>query len=68
MSADSELFSEKEGIFVPREGIDHRDEDYDQRSFDVLVKMQHKHFWYQGRHRFLNYVFHKELSRVGHAY
>lgn len=31
----------------------HRDAEYDQRGFGVLSRMQDRHFWYRGRHRFL---------------
>jgi SAM-dependent methyltransferase len=41
------------GIFVPREPVVHRDEEYDPAGFDLLRRMQEDHFWYRGRHRFL---------------
>jgi SAM-dependent methyltransferase len=41
------------GIFLPSTPISHRDDEYDQRGFDVLWEMQLRHFWYRGRHRFL---------------
>lgn len=31
----------------------HRDEEYDSREFAMLRRMQDRHFWYRGRHRFL---------------
>jgi len=40
-------------IWTPRTPINHRNEDYDQEGFEVLVRMQKEHFWYRGRHRFL---------------
>lgn len=33
--------------------MQHRDEEYDQTAFKTLWRMQEKHFWYRGRHRFL---------------
>jgi SAM-dependent methyltransferase len=42
-----------DGIFVPDVPIEHRDEEYDPRGFDVLWEMQVRHFWYRGWHRFL---------------
>lgn len=41
------------GIYRPSSPVRHRDEEYDQASFDILWAMQEKHFWYRGRHRFL---------------
>jgi 2-polyprenyl-3-methyl-5-hydroxy-6-metoxy-1,4-benzoquinol methylase len=41
------------GIYVPGQPVCHRDEEYDQAGFDILCDMQSRHFWYQGRHRFL---------------
>ena len=42
-----------DGIYRPNISVTHRDEEYDQSSFDMLFQMQEKHFWYRGRHRFL---------------
>jgi SAM-dependent methyltransferase len=41
------------GIYRPSVSVQHRNEEYDQDSFDTLLEMQEKHFWYRGRHRFL---------------
>jgi 2-polyprenyl-3-methyl-5-hydroxy-6-metoxy-1,4-benzoquinol methylase len=41
------------GIHRPSTLVKHRDEEYDQSGFDTLFKMQKKHFWYRGRHKFL---------------
>jgi SAM-dependent methyltransferase len=47
-------FEEREGILVPRDGpVRHQAEDYDPRHFELLLRMQRKHFWYLGRHRFV---------------
>ena len=41
------------GIYVPSISVTHRDDEYDQSSFEMLLQMQGEHFWYRGRHRFL---------------
>jgi hypothetical protein len=38
---------------MPSTAVVHRDEEYEEASFEVLRDMQCRHFWYQGRHRFL---------------
>jgi SAM-dependent methyltransferase len=43
----------RDGIWSLPVPIAHREEEFDSRGFDVLERMQHGHFWYQGRHRFL---------------
>jgi SAM-dependent methyltransferase len=40
-------------IFVSDFPVAHRDDEYDPAGFDLLRDMQSRHFWYQGRHRFL---------------
>jgi SAM-dependent methyltransferase len=40
-------------IYQPNIPIQHREEDYPEDSFELLWKMQERHFWYRGRHRFL---------------
>ena len=42
-----------DGIFASQTPAAHRAEEYDPRGFDILSKMQIRHFWYRGRHRFL---------------
>jgi 2-polyprenyl-3-methyl-5-hydroxy-6-metoxy-1,4-benzoquinol methylase len=44
-----------------RPGVMHRDDEYDSQAFDILRQMQARHFWYQGRHRFLWSIFHGVL-------
>ena len=56
-------FKKEQGIFVPRRRLYHRSEAYDEAEFDVLLRMQRRHFWYRGRHRLLLKVFRKEISR-----
>ena len=53
-----------DGIFVPDIPVLHRDEEYDSRGFEVLRDMQSRHFWYQGRHRFLLRAFKKHLAEM----
>ena len=33
--------------------VAHRDDEYDPAGFEILDRMQERHFWYRGRHRFL---------------
>lgn len=42
-----------DGIHRPSIQVQHRNEEYDQASFNTLWAMQDRHFWYRGRHRFL---------------
>jgi len=49
-------------IIQPSAPVVHRDEEYESKQFDVLLKMQLEHFWYQGRHRFLLRALKNELS------
>jgi 2-polyprenyl-3-methyl-5-hydroxy-6-metoxy-1,4-benzoquinol methylase len=51
------------GIFQPSLTVAHRDEEYDQRGFEVLCEMQERHFWYRGRHRFLLHATKQVLRR-----
>jgi SAM-dependent methyltransferase len=52
-------------IRVPRCPVTHRDEEYDNRGFAMLVRMQARHFWYRGRHRFLLRAVHDRLAAAG---
>jgi len=45
-----------DGVLVPDEPPEHRDHEYDPAGFAVLQDMQARHFWYQGRHRFILHV------------
>lgn len=40
----------------------HRGDEYDPAGFDTLWDMQARHFWYQGRHRFLWTLFARTLK------
>lgn len=41
------------GIFTPTVAVVHRDDEYDSLALGLLREMQSRHFWYRGRHRFL---------------
>jgi SAM-dependent methyltransferase len=41
------------GIYRPFPPVEHRNDEYDPTGFETLWRMQEKHFWYRGRHRFL---------------
>jgi len=40
-------------IFTPSIPVSHRDAEYREDSFEVLLRMQQDHFWYRGRSRFI---------------
>lgn len=61
--AMQEQFTEDQGIYVPQRRPRHRDEEYDETGFDVLIQMQREHFWYRGRHKLLLNVLKKEIFR-----
>lgn len=54
-----------DGIWMPCDPVVHRDEEYDPATFDVLLHMQARHFWYRGRHRFLLAAVRRHLCRAG---
>jgi 2-polyprenyl-3-methyl-5-hydroxy-6-metoxy-1,4-benzoquinol methylase len=41
------------GIYRPSVPVTHRNDEYDESGFKLLLEMQSRHFWYLGRHRFL---------------
>jgi SAM-dependent methyltransferase len=53
----------QDGIYRPPQVAAHRDDEYDSLGFAVLRKMQERHFWYLGRHRFLWRAARRFLSR-----
>jgi SAM-dependent methyltransferase len=53
------------GVYVPKEPVAHRDEEYDPAGFDALRAMQERHFWYLGRHRFLLHALRRALASAG---
>ncbi|MBV9105100.1 MAG: class I SAM-dependent methyltransferase [Verrucomicrobia bacterium] len=52
------------GIFIPSTAVVHRDDEYDSRAFSLLRDIQSRHFWYQGRHRFLLRALELHLPRA----
>lgn len=56
-------YRESDGLWIPPVPVAHRDEEYDSRGFDILVRMQRDHFWYRGRHRFLLHAIRRHLAR-----
>ena len=56
-----EAYIQQEGIFVPCQRTGHRNDEYDEAGFEVLIQMQREHFWYRGRHKLLLKVLKKEL-------
>ena len=55
---------QRQGIFVPDIQPQHRIDEYDENSFDLLLSMQRDHFWYHGRHRLLLKVSQRESRRL----
>jgi SAM-dependent methyltransferase len=45
--------TEQDGGWTTPCTVTHREEEYGSQGFDILAAMQHRHFWYRGRHRFL---------------
>ena len=62
MTLEAEYSLNPEGIYVPARPAVHRDEEYEETGFEVLRDMQSRHFWYQGRHRFLLRAVQESLS------
>ena len=51
--ADMSYVPDKLGIYRPLIPVTHRNDEYRESDFETLLKMQSKHFWYLGRHKFL---------------
>jgi SAM-dependent methyltransferase len=62
MTLESNYTLNPHGIHVLGRPAVHRDEEYEEAGFDVLRDMQSRHFWYQGRHRFLLRAFKDQLG------
>lgn len=60
---NEEKFRQEQGVFVPHHHLEHREDEYDEQGFELLIAMQREHFWYRGRHRLLMNVISKEISR-----
>ena len=56
-------FKQEQGIFVPTQPLRHRGEEYDEKGFDILLRMQREHFWYRGRHKLIWTVLEKEIPK-----
>ncbi|MBN1203336.1 MAG: class I SAM-dependent methyltransferase [Myxococcaceae bacterium] len=54
----------EDGVFMPREPVRHREDEYDERGFALLRQMQERHFWYLGRRRFLWSALRRHLGRL----
>jgi SAM-dependent methyltransferase len=61
MTSDG-AYSLRDGIFAPPLPVAHREDEYDSHGFELIRKMQRRHFWYQGRHRFLLHAVHRYLG------
>lgn len=46
----------KPWLYFPPRPVHHCEEQFESIGHDVLLKMQEDHFWYRGRHRFLNHA------------
>jgi SAM-dependent methyltransferase len=56
--------SDTDGIHYPTVPVSHRGEEYSEASFPILAEMQQRHFWYQGRHRFLLAAFDRAVGGI----
>ncbi len=54
-----------DGIYRPPSPVQHRDDEYDNRGFEMLARMQREHFWYLGRRRFVLHGIHRWLAAEG---
>lgn len=50
------------GIYRPAIPVSHRNDEYKESGFRILLDMQSKHFWYIGRHKFLLAALKKNLT------
>lgn len=53
---------DKHGIFRNSTPVAHRNDEYQESGFKLLLDMQAKHFWYAGRHKFLLTALKKNTS------
>jgi 2-polyprenyl-3-methyl-5-hydroxy-6-metoxy-1,4-benzoquinol methylase len=60
----SHKYKNRHGIFIFDKNIKHRNNEYDERNFNILLQMQKKHFWYVGRHKFILETLKKSISRL----
>jgi SAM-dependent methyltransferase len=50
---------------VAASDVRHDNDDYEESHLDMLARMQERHFWYRGRHRFLLGALDRYLPRCG---
>jgi SAM-dependent methyltransferase len=55
-----------EGIYVPSDPVCHREEEYPSHALGSLREMQGRHFWYQGRHRFVLRAVQRHIGARAH--
>lgn len=60
-TTDQYKFTDEGGILIPPRRPVHRDDEYDEAGFDLLIRMQREHFWYRGRHQLLLNVLRREV-------
>lgn len=60
---NGEKITQEQGICIPGKRPSHRDDEYDETGFEVIIKMQREHFWYRGRHKILLKALKKEIPR-----
>jgi 2-polyprenyl-3-methyl-5-hydroxy-6-metoxy-1,4-benzoquinol methylase len=53
-----------DGIFTPDFPVQHREEEFHDAGFELLRRMQLKHFWYLGRRRFLLHTLRRHLGKL----
>lgn len=53
-----------DGILLPPFEVTHRADRYDPDGFEVLARMQKRHFWYRGRHRYVLRAMHDYSGRL----
>ena len=61
-------YSLNDGIYRPSFSVVHNNCEYDESGFKTLVKMQEQHFWYKGRHRFLEHAVKRYVKSVTHGH
>lgn len=61
MTGESGYILHPSGIRMRSRAVVHRDQEYEEASFEMLRDIQDSHFWYEGRHRFLLQALEAEL-------
>lgn len=62
-AATADCYLLRDGIYVPPAPVAHREEEFASEGFEQLNRMQERHFWYVGRHRFVLYAVARQLLR-----